>query len=225
MWLGPAPQQNYDPAFVPFHWRWFWDFGGGVLADMACHYMDLPHWALDLTTPLTVAAKGRKIKSGDQQTPDLLQVDYTYPARGHQPKVHLTWYNGVSGPDLAAKEAFHGFANGVLFEGPKGPTRRGLRPLQAAAGRKVQGLHAAEADHCAVHRPSQGMDRGDQGQTARRCATLLTAAPWPRRSCWATWPIDQAGRSHGTTRPGPRIRRRRRSIFIGTIARDGSCDG
>jgi predicted dehydrogenase len=120
VWLGPAPQQSYDTAFVPFHWRWFWDFGGGVLADMACHFMDLPHWALDLTTPLTVAAHGRKVKGGDQQTPDLLQVDYTYPARGNQPKVHLTWYNGVAGPDLEAKEAFHGFANGVLFTGPKG---------------------------------------------------------------------------------------------------------
>ena len=120
LWLGPAPQQDYDPAFVPFHWRWFWDFGGGVLADMACHYMDLAHWALDLRAPLTVAAKGRKAKDGDQQTPDLLQVDYTYPARGDQPKVHLTWYDGVKGPDLGAKEAFQGFANGVLFEGPKG---------------------------------------------------------------------------------------------------------
>jgi predicted dehydrogenase len=120
LWLGPAPQQDYDTAFVPFHWRWFWDFGGGELADMACHFMDLPHWALNLSTPLTVAAKGQKLKDGDQQTPDLLQVDYTYPARGDQPKVHLTWYNGVPGPDLTAKEPFHGFANGVLFVGPKG---------------------------------------------------------------------------------------------------------
>jgi predicted dehydrogenase len=120
LWLGPAPQQDYDTAFVPFHWRWFWDFGGGELADMACHYMDLAHWALDLTTPLTVTSTGRKIKDGDQQTPDLQQVDYVYPARGDRPKVHLTWYNGVPGPDLAAKEAFHGYANGVLFEGPKG---------------------------------------------------------------------------------------------------------
>ena len=120
LWLGPAPQQDYDPAFVPFHWRWFWDFGGGVLADMACHYMDLAHWALGLSTPLTVAAKGQKAKDGDQQTPELLQVDYTYPARGDQPKVHLTWYDGIVGPDLGAKEAYHGFRNGVLFTGPKG---------------------------------------------------------------------------------------------------------
>jgi predicted dehydrogenase len=91
---------------------------------MACHYMDLAHWALGLTTPLTVSATGRKVKDGDQQAPDLLQVDYTYAPRGDQPKVHLTWYDGVPGPDLAAKEAFHGYGGkgggGVLFEGPKG---------------------------------------------------------------------------------------------------------
>ena len=120
LWLGSAPLQDYDPAFVPFHWRWFWDFGGGVLADMACHFMDLAHWALDLSTPRTVAAKGRKVQEGDQQTPDLLQVDYVYPVRGDRPKVQLTWYDGVPGPDLGAKEAYHGFRNGVLFEGPKG---------------------------------------------------------------------------------------------------------
>jgi predicted dehydrogenase len=120
LWLGPAPQQDYDTAYVPFHWRWFWDFGGGILADMACHYMDLAHWALDLSAPVSVAANGRKVKDGDQNVPDLLQVDYTYPARGDRPKVQLTWYSGAPGPDLGAKEAFHGYGSGVLFEGPKG---------------------------------------------------------------------------------------------------------
>ena len=131
------------------------------------------------STPLTVAAKGQKIKDGDQQTPDLLQVDYTYPARGDQPKVHLTWYNGVPGPDLAAKEAFHGFANGVLFEGPKGQLIADYDHLQAAAGGEVQGLHAAQADHRAVDRPPQGMDRGDQGQ--RRDAVQLRLQRRPGR--------------------------------------------
>jgi predicted dehydrogenase len=121
LWLGPAPQQDYNPAFVPFHWRWFWDFGGGILADMACHFMDLAHWALDLHAPSTVAATGgKKLSEGDQNVPDVLQVDYTYPTRGDQPKVHLTWYSGVTGPALDAKEAFRGFPDGVLFEGPKG---------------------------------------------------------------------------------------------------------
>jgi predicted dehydrogenase len=119
LWLGPAPEQPYDAAFVPFHWRWFWDFGGGILADMACHFMDLPHWALGLRTPARVAAEGKKTSAGDQNVPDVLRADYHYPARGDQPEVHLTWYSGCVGPDLAAKEPFHGFASGVLFEGPK----------------------------------------------------------------------------------------------------------
>jgi predicted dehydrogenase len=121
LWLGPAPKRAFDPVYVNFHWRWFWDFGGGILADMACHYMDLAHWALDLRTPATVAASGgKKISDADQEVPDLLQVDYHYAARAEQPPVHLTWYSGVQGPSLDAKGPNHGFANGVLFEGPKG---------------------------------------------------------------------------------------------------------
>jgi len=120
LWLGPAPERPYDPAFLPFHWRWWWDFGGGILADMACHFMDLPHWALNLRTPTTISATGKKIGEGDHDVPDILQVDYEYPVRGEQPAVHLTWYSGSIGPDLQAKEPFHGFANGVLFEGGKG---------------------------------------------------------------------------------------------------------
>jgi predicted dehydrogenase len=120
LWLGPAPSRPYDPAFLPFHWRWWWDFGGGILADMACHYMDLAHWALDLRTPLTVEATGKKVREADYDVPDVLRADYRYPARGDLPEVHLTWFSGVQGPDLDAKGPYHGFANGVLFEGEKG---------------------------------------------------------------------------------------------------------
>jgi predicted dehydrogenase len=120
LWLGPAPQHPYDPAYIPFHWRWFWDFGGGELADMGCHFMDLAHWALDLHAPIHVEATGKKESGGDQTVPDLLRVDYRYPARGSRPAVHLTWYNGVPGPDLGTTAPFEGFRDGVLFEGSKG---------------------------------------------------------------------------------------------------------
>ncbi len=120
LWLGPAPERPYDTAYVPFHWRWFWEFGGGVLADMACHFMDLPHWALDLRAPVHVAATGRKESGGGQTVPDVLRVDYRYPARGDRPEVHLTWYDGVPGPGLEFAAPFEGFRDGVLFEGPKG---------------------------------------------------------------------------------------------------------
>jgi predicted dehydrogenase len=121
LWLGPAPARPFDRAFLPFHWRWWFDFGGGVLADMACHFMDLPHWALDLRTPTTVEASGgKKLGEGDYDVPDVLQVDYRYSEKGSRPAVHLTWYSGVTGPGLETKAPFHGFRDGVLFTGDKG---------------------------------------------------------------------------------------------------------
>ena len=55
---GPAPQRPYHSTYVPFFWRRWWDFGGGTLNDMACHYMDLPFWALNLRHPTRVEAEG-----------------------------------------------------------------------------------------------------------------------------------------------------------------------
>ena len=48
LWLGPVRERPYHPMYQPANWRRWWDFGNGTLGDMACHYMDLPFWALDL---------------------------------------------------------------------------------------------------------------------------------------------------------------------------------
>jgi predicted dehydrogenase len=120
LWLGPAPERPYHPSHLHFNWRWWWDFGGGVLADMGCHFMDLPHWALNLSSPTSISATGRVLHKADNLVPSIMQVEYEYPARGNAPAVHLTWYHGVAGPDLAGKITHAGFPNGVLFEGAKG---------------------------------------------------------------------------------------------------------
>ena len=56
LWLGPAPMQDYQPGFVPFSWRGWWDFGTGALGDMACHIMDPAFKALKLKYPSSVEA-------------------------------------------------------------------------------------------------------------------------------------------------------------------------
>jgi predicted dehydrogenase len=117
LWLGPAPYRPFHPSHFHFNWRYWWDFGGGVLADFGCHYMDLPHWALGLRAPLTVEAKGEKTHDGDNEVPDNLQVDYHYPARGALPAVHLTWYHGDWRPKGAE---VYGKGSAVLFEGENG---------------------------------------------------------------------------------------------------------
>ncbi|MCR9120152.1 MAG: Gfo/Idh/MocA family oxidoreductase, partial [bacterium] len=33
LWLGPANSRNFHPAYVPFKWRGWWDFGCGAIGD------------------------------------------------------------------------------------------------------------------------------------------------------------------------------------------------
>ncbi len=117
LWTGAAPMRPYHPSHFHFNWRYWWDFGGGVLADMGCHYIDLPYWALGLRYAKRVEAHGEKTYEGDNHVPDKLTVDYHFPARGEQPTVHLTWHHGgrmPGGAEVYAKKS------AVLFEGEKG---------------------------------------------------------------------------------------------------------
>ncbi|HVW38725.1 MAG TPA: Gfo/Idh/MocA family oxidoreductase, partial [Pirellulales bacterium] len=58
LWLGPAAERAYNPAYVPFRWRGWWDFGCGAIGDMAIHLMDPSFWALKLGGPVRVTSKG-----------------------------------------------------------------------------------------------------------------------------------------------------------------------
>lgn len=117
LWIGPAPMRPYHVSHLHFRWRWWWDFGGGVLADLGCHYIDLAFWALGLTAPIAIEAKGKKDYDGDNEVPGVMQVDYHFPARAAQPPVHLTWYHGGWKPEGAEK---YGMPAAVLFVGEKG---------------------------------------------------------------------------------------------------------
>jgi predicted dehydrogenase len=116
LWLGPAPERPYNPAYVPANWRKYWDFGGGNMADMACHHMDLPFWALALRYPTTVVAEGPAVDA--EGCPAGLVVRYEFPARGEQPAVKLTWYDGDKIPPAILGQATGGGGN--LFVGDKG---------------------------------------------------------------------------------------------------------
>jgi len=118
LWLGPAPQRPYHPCYLPGQWRRWWDFGNGTLGDMACHLMDLPYWALDLKHPLTVAAEGPPVHP--ETCPQALVATYEYPARGQQPPVKLTWYDGSNRPAVLKDKGLPELGMGVLFVGSEG---------------------------------------------------------------------------------------------------------
>lgn len=118
LWLGPASERPYSPAYVPAGWRRHWEFGGGTLNDMACHHMDLPFWALGLTHPTRVSAEGPEVSV--ETAPQSLRVHYDFPARDKMPAVKLTWHDGGKRPKYFDDPAFPKWGDGNLFVGTKG---------------------------------------------------------------------------------------------------------
>jgi len=116
LWLGPAPERPYHPTYLPFNWRRWWDFGQGTLGDMACHYMDLPFWALGLNHPVSIEAEGPKVHP--ETAPLGLVVRYDFPKTDKSPAVQLTWYDGDRTPKEVAGHKVPG--SGVMFVGDKG---------------------------------------------------------------------------------------------------------
>jgi predicted dehydrogenase len=77
--LGSAPDQPFD-AYRFRNWRWFWDFGGGLLTDLMVHYIDVVHWFLEVDHPLQATTIGSHVLAkGVWQTPDTVQTLLTYP--------------------------------------------------------------------------------------------------------------------------------------------------
>ena len=124
LWLGPAAVRPYSPEYLPFVWRNWWAFGGGTLADLACHHMDLPFWALGLRVPTSIEAEGPPVDA--ESTPHWLIVRYQFPgssARGSaasQPPVKLTWYHGDKKPPQIVEGKIPKWGAGNLFVGEKG---------------------------------------------------------------------------------------------------------
>lgn len=120
LWLGPAPQRPYDPAYAPFKWRGWWDFGTGALGDMGCHIMDAAYWALDLGHPTSVEASSTHVNA--ESAPKSSVVTYEFPARGNMPPLKVVWYDGgLKPPAPAALEASRSLkGNGTVIVGEDG---------------------------------------------------------------------------------------------------------
>jgi predicted dehydrogenase len=94
--LGPAKARAYHPAYHPFKWRGWWDFGTGALGDMACHTLNMPFMALDLRDPVSVQAE---TSGHNQETyPSYCIIEFQFPARGSRPPVKMVWYDGGKKP-------------------------------------------------------------------------------------------------------------------------------
>jgi predicted dehydrogenase len=119
LWLGPAPVRPFNNVYVPGpKWYRWWDFGSGTMSDLGSHWVDLPFWALELRSPLTVEASGPPPHR--ELAPASMSATYEYGARGDKPPVRLTWYQGESKPEIWRKGGIPRWGDGCLFIGSRG---------------------------------------------------------------------------------------------------------
>jgi predicted dehydrogenase len=86
LWLGPAPGRDFNPnRFGVYpnaysYFRYFWDYAGGQLTDSGVHMIDIVQMAFGDPMPEAITALGGKYWfQDDTETPDTMQVSYSYP--------------------------------------------------------------------------------------------------------------------------------------------------
>jgi len=116
MWLGPAPKRPYnknrfgvDPKAFS-HFRWFWDYAGGMMTDWGIHWLDIVQMAFDEACPKAITALGGNPWLEDnRETPDLIHVTCEYPG-------FLATYENRNSSSLTLGQ----HRSGIYFHGTKG---------------------------------------------------------------------------------------------------------
>jgi len=75
--LGEAPDQPFTPEKFVW-WRFFWDFGGGILTDLLTHWIDVIQWYMGEPAPKTASATG-DLYLMKWQCPDTITAVYEFP--------------------------------------------------------------------------------------------------------------------------------------------------
>jgi predicted dehydrogenase len=78
LFLGPAPQVPYQTVRYS-SWRYFPDYGAGLLADIMTHWVDVAQWMLDDSHPHSATALGGIYRLHDQrENPDTVSAIVQY---------------------------------------------------------------------------------------------------------------------------------------------------
>ncbi|MFN0123737.1 MAG: Gfo/Idh/MocA family protein [Blastocatellia bacterium] len=175
--LGPAPKVPYD--WIRYDsWRYFPDYGGGLLADILTHWADVAQWMLNESRPVSAVASGGIYQMKDGRVnPDTVNAIMQYPAGWN-----LTFESSV----LPIQNP----RPGVLFQGTEGTleiTRNGYvfspNKGQAEVVETKENLEVAHATSFldAIKngaKPSAGIQTGIE---ACNPVHLAKAAYWKRK--------------------------------------------
>jgi len=80
MWLGPAPKRPFNKNRFHFTWRWYWEYGNGLMTDWGVHLIDYILYGMDKSIPESVMAIGGKyaFPDDDMVTPDTMTAVYDF---------------------------------------------------------------------------------------------------------------------------------------------------
>jgi predicted dehydrogenase len=105
--LGPAPKVPYKTVRYD-SWRYFHDYGNGLLADIFTHWADVAQWMQEDTSPQSAYATGGIYKLQDgRENPDTVSAIVKYakwnlnfessvlPLRNDRPSVLFEGTNGL----------------------------------------------------------------------------------------------------------------------------------
>jgi predicted dehydrogenase len=141
LWLGPSKFIDFNPAYVPFNWRGWWQFGTGALGDMACHVLDpffriLPvDFANEVECSATTNWEGIfKEANYSDCAPSSSIIHFKFPKREGKGDIKLTWLDGGLLPErpeeLLPNEPMGDGSNGIILEGTKGKLMAGCYGLK-----------------------------------------------------------------------------------------------
>ena len=119
LWLGPAPERPYHPAYMPFKWRGWKDFGTGAIGDMGIHNAAMPFVGLELGLPVSAEiVETSGLRKETFPTWSILRIEF--PARGDLPPVTLHWYDGGKKPSSDLIGGRQVASNGAILVGERG---------------------------------------------------------------------------------------------------------
>lgn len=141
LWLGPSKFIDFNPAYVPFNWRGWWQFGTGALGDMACHVLDpffriLPvDFANEVECSATTNWEGIfKEANYSDCAPSSSIIHFKFPKKDSKGDIKLTWLDGGLLPErpeeLLPNEPMGDGSNGIILEGTKGKLMAGCYGLK-----------------------------------------------------------------------------------------------
>jgi len=140
LWLGPVASRKYSPAYCPYKWRFWWPFGTGETGNWGCHILDIPFWALGLTTPTRVDASGPEVDP--ERTPKSMVTKMEFPAVGDRGAVTLHWSHGK--PKALQAKGISGKGGNTVFIGTKGTLVCGFGSRKLLPEEKFKDFKAPE---------------------------------------------------------------------------------